>query len=502
MTRLRFQLEGGVQALVFCVVLAMAFMSSHIQPWNLPAVRDVRWFALAELGVVALAVLLIRPRPQVLLLPHVLAGALLVAVALGSAAWAADSRVSAARAASFGFLLLVGWAIAAGTRVRVERVGGVVLAVLAAVTVIAAAGIVELWHSYDQAVLPATIGRGARYNGIGENPNQVAMLLALAIPLALWAYFEARTRPAKVGVAVLALFLDGSLVASGSRGAIAAAFAGCTAFVLFALRRRRVVLVAVLAAAFGLNLLATQLPRQSKTNPELYQEFGSTPPLSRQDLNWRLPLESELGFPGVNATPTIRRKLVFSSGRRQAWEGAVRQAWDRPLLGYGFGMEERAFVDRYYLFVSSRVENSFISTLLQLGPLGVALLVFVIGAALRAWLLAARKLPDDVARVAGACGAVVVAGVALAITQSYLTSVGNPVSPPFWIALFLLGAISAEAGGSGGERERDEREEHAAEGHREPRLDVVRGEDEGVRAEKDDGAAPGAPARERERGAR
>lgn len=476
MTRLRVQLEGGIQALVFAVVLAMAFMSSHIQPWNLPEMRNVRWFALGELGVFALALLVVRPRPALRAVPPSVAAGLLVALGLASAAWAADARVSVARAASFAFLLVVAWAIAVGSRGKPAAAASVLLAVLAAVAVIAAAGVVELWHSYDQAVLAATRGRGARYNGIGENPNQVAMLLALALPLVVWAYTEVRTRAARAGIALVALFLDVSLVASGSRGSIIAALAGCLAFVVFGIRRRRLALAGALVAFFAINLVATQLPPKAKVNPVLYEEFGSTPPLSPQDVNAQLPLESELGFPGVNATPTIRRKLIFTSGRRQAWEGAIRQAAERPLLGYGFGMEERAFVDRYYLFVSSRVENSFISMLLQLGPGGVALLLLAIGAALRAWLVVRRRLRGERARVAAACGAVVVAGVALAVPQSYLTSVGNPAAAPFWIALFLLGAIAADSARRGHERERDEREEHAPERHREAGLDVVRAE--------------------------
>ena len=68
------------------------------------------------------------------------------------------------------------------------------LALLAATTLIAAAGLVELWHAYDQAVLAATKAQGARYNGIGQNPNQIPMLIALTLPFAIWLFREARGR--------------------------------------------------------------------------------------------------------------------------------------------------------------------------------------------------------------------------------------------------------------------------------------------------------------------
>jgi O-antigen ligase len=498
-SRLRLQVEGGLQALVFLVVLSMTFMTSHLQPWNLPEVRRLRWFALAELGVLALALLVIRPRPQLRRFPPLLVTGLLAALALVSAFWAADLRISLARAASFAFLLLVTAAIAVGVRGDPVAAGRIVLAILAAIATIALAGLVELWHSPDQAILSATRGRGARYNGIGENPNQVAMLLALALPLVLWAYTEVRSRWSRVAVVCLGLLLHVSLVASGSRGAVIAAFAGCLAFALFALSRRRLIAVAALVALFGASLLATQLPPESETDPVLYEEFGVTPPLAPQDVNGLLPLESEIGFPRAGATPVIRSKLVFSSGRREAWQGAVEQAVERPLLGYGFGMEERAFVDRYYLFVSSRVENSFLAMLLQLGPLGAVLLVLAIAVVVGAWLRARTTLREHGRRVAAACGGIVASGVGLAVTQSYLTSVGSPPAAPFWIALFLLGAISSQPSRSLRDGKGDEREHDAAQRHPEPRLDVVRREHDAVRAEQDERADGGSAADDRER---
>jgi hypothetical protein len=36
----------------------------------------------------------------------------------------------------------------------------------------------------------------------------------------------------------------------------------------------------------------------------------------------------------------------------------------------------------------------------------------------------------------------VVAGIVLAVPQSYLTSVGSPPTAAFWVAFFLLGALA------------------------------------------------------------
>ena len=72
--------------------------------------------------------------------------------------------------------------------------------------------------------------------------------------------------------------------------------------------------------------------------------------------------------------PPVERSFFGASGRTEAWRGALQQAAERPLLGFGFGTEDKAFVDRYYGFVGSLPENSYIGISLQLGLVGLAAL--------------------------------------------------------------------------------------------------------------------------------
>lgn len=443
--RLREQLEGVLQVAIVALVVVVAFVASHIDPWNIPDFRIARPLAFVGLAVAA-TVYLVATRTRPRLLPGTLAAGGLCALGVVSTSWSADPELTFERAAGFAILVASAWAIAVGTAGRARQVGQVLVAVLAATVFIALGGLVELWHAYDQTVVPATRGQGARYNGIGQNPNQVAMLIALTLPLSAWAVRSTRAWGRAVTVAAL-LLLAGSLLASGSRGAIIAAAAGCIVYALAVARRWRLAWAAAVTVAFVLAILATQLPPRAETDPVLNTRFGATPQLSSRDLGGKLPLESEFGFPGENA-PGGRRTLIFSSGRTQAWEMGTRQALERPVAGYGFGTEDRVFVDRSYLFVSSVVENSFLGVFLQLGLVGVAILVAALALPLGAWFRVRRRLAPEEREVGAVCAAVVVAGVALAVPQSFVTSVGSPPTAPFWVSLFLLAALAGRVGES------------------------------------------------------
>jgi O-antigen ligase len=441
--RLREQLEGAIQVTLVALVVVVAFVASHIQPWNVPGFRPMRTFVLLELVALALAYLVVtKTRPRAL--PGLFATAAFTLLALLSALWSPHVGLTVDRAVGFAALVVAAAALAFGAMDRPRVAGGLMLALVAATTLIAIAGLFELWHAYDQAVLPATRGQGARYNGIGQNPNQIPMLIALVLPFALWVLRESGGRLRAVAAAAV-LLLAGSLVASGSRGALIAAFAGCLIYLLAVVQRRRVVVVAGAAALFVVAALAMQVPQPATNNPDLYGTFGRTPKLGPKDLNNRLPLESEFGFPGESVDTNRTRTLFFTSGRLQAWETAVEQGLDRPIAGYGFGTEDETFVDRSYLFVSRAVENSFIGVFLQLGAIGLALLVAALALPLVAWWRVRTALDPERTEYAAACAGAVVAGLVLAVPQSYLTSVGSPPTAAFWISLFLLAALTVGA---------------------------------------------------------
>ena len=169
----------------------------------------------------------------------------------------------------------------------------------------------NLWADVDRATVPATIGTPVRYNGLGGNPNTMSMLLAFAVPLAVWAFLESGTR-GKVAAAAAFVLLDGSIVASGSRGAILGAFVGT---LVARPGARQLGGTSLAVAGFAVLVLAanaalTQVPQPADKDPILNPEFGAREPLGPADAQFILPLESEIDFPGLErereAAPPLR----------------------------------------------------------------------------------------------------------------------------------------------------------------------------------------------------
>jgi O-Antigen ligase len=431
--------QRTIQLLLVMTTLNAAFAASIDDSFLLLG-RYWRFWLLAELVTVVWAYRVwrrdlagpVRGRVAV-------ACAAFVSLALVSALWSGHPHLTLRRAAAFGLVLAVGVGLASVTAGRPRAVARMLAALLTAAVLVAILGLLMLWVSHDLAVQPATVQYPARFRGIGQNPNTAALLLALAIPLSLWAFARSSSLGWKTAAVGSFLVLDGSIVASGSRGALVAGFAGAVTW-LVALRapaRTRALLVVAAAVVFVADIAITRIPSALEAPPAQPSAAAPTPQRNVENV---LPLADELGRPRGQGG-TIHRTLFGTSGRGRAWSGALGQVKKRPVAGYGFGTEDRVFADRYYGFDSSLPENSYIGVLLQLGVAGglaiVALLVFL---ALAAWRAVSRA-PPGARGTAAACAAVLVAGLVLASTQSFLTAAGNLAAATFWIASLLACAF-------------------------------------------------------------
>ena len=403
--------------------------------------RGWRFVVLAEFAAAVWAYWAWRyPRVGSLRQPVVWAVVAFLALATTSAAWSPDPKLTLLRAAALGLTLGAGLGLASVAGGRQLVVAEILRALLVGAGCVALLGLLMLSLSHDLAVQPASTQYPARYRGVGQNPNTVALLLALAVPLSLWAFDRGRTILGRsVAVAGFVLF-DASIVASGARGPLLAGFVGSLVYLVVRAGSTRAHLVSVAAAVLVLALDAglTQIPKALKPVPVSTTQQPSKPSAPQQNVEAIRPLSDELGAAG---SASIHRSLFGTSGRVRAWRGALDQAAHRPVAGYGFGTEDRVFVDRYYGFDSSLPENSYIGTVLQLGLVGAlsfaALLATIAVAGAR---VLRRSAPGQLD--AAACASVATAGLVLAVTQSYLTSVGNVATVTFWVAALLLTANS------------------------------------------------------------
>jgi O-antigen ligase len=289
-----------------------------------------------------------------------------------------------------------------------------------------------------------------RYQGLGGNPNTATMLLAVAVPVA--AAFVVGRRRAGVRLAAgiaIALFVA-SIVASASRGAMVAACAGAVAFALLALdgRKLRVLAAGGAVAALAVGIVVSRLPDSDPSAVVVLPGITTEPARTGGGyLNAErfLRLEDDVGHPpfGVAATESEGRPLLGSSGRSEAWEGALRAGSERPILGFGFGTEEKAFVDRYVGFDSDRPENSYLGLYLQLGLAGVGLFLALAATLALAAFRDVPRLPRADRHLLAACAGVLAAALVLGLFQSYIYSVGNNATVAVWLCLFLLASAPA-----------------------------------------------------------
>lgn len=431
----RPSLARSVQVALAGTILVFSLGSSSVSALE-EVGRPLRWAALVALLALALAYAVSargRPPSAVFVLPV----AAFAGLALVSALWSVDPWLTAGRAVSLGILFAVAGALAAATAGRPDGIASLLIGVLAGAALVALGGLLVLAVDPGDAVQRALPGSPARLRGLGQNPNWASMLAALALPLAAWRAREVRGRRARVLALGVVLMLGGTIVAADSRSALIAGVAGL--LVLFGVMSgtlRRGLALALVAAAL---VAGGVVFGQARTSPAPL--VGTPGGKDRLNPDIVLPLGSEIGRVPPGHRDPGGRSLRRGSGRWQAWGGAIDEGNKRPLLGYGFGTEDRVFIDRYFFFNANLVENAYIGLYLQLGLAGLALLLAMVVPALRSAARALERPPGRERRLVAACLATLVTGLLLGVGQSFLFSVGSIATLSFWTCAFLAAAL-------------------------------------------------------------
>jgi hypothetical protein len=419
--------------------------------------HTARWAALFALCVAALIEAVPRVRRDGLppgLRVFIWLPLSFLALCLLSTTWSPDPRLTFARTASLGILFLAAAALAVVTATDAVAMRRLLTGLALGAAVVGAVGFVMLALGVDAAAQTATAETPWRFRGFGENPNTVAVLAAVALPLVAWLGLTARTQRSRVLWSIAFATLLGSTVAAGSRGGQAAALFGIEAVLLTTILRRPQRFSAAVACALlivgGIALREASQPAA----PAFYSAIPKPPATVKMNpaglpMRPLPPRADEIGHPLLSHQGTT----AIGSGRVAVWIGTLKDVVvRRPLLGYGFGTEERVFVDRWYGFQGGTPENSIIGVLLQVGLVGLllvlALAAVVVVRAVRA--LRSSEIPERSAARVGI--AVILAGTVLAFFQTYLYSVGNVATVTLWVVVFLTaaairGARTTERGG-------------------------------------------------------
>ena len=440
-------LRIGLLAMLATTIVLFAFGSASI-PSVMRFGQSARWVGLMAVCALSLAIGgLARPTRQAadFLRLITLAGAL-VGVAFLSTAWSMAPRLTVERSATLLLLFLTSAALAYAVSADAEIWPWVLVAILAGAVAVCLIGLLVLAFDRAHALQWAYPAR-VRYQGIGQNPNTVPMLAAVAFPVSLWWAVNAPRRAYRIGAVLACLLLFGTIAASASRGALVAAAAAAIVYGLLgygswvpraaAVGLAAAMVVVALGVSKGMPYKPTPVGAGAGSGAGAGHGKGKGGGETSQPaaLNLYFPgaLYDELGRP-KRSGETQQRTIFGSSGRVQAWLGAIHQGDARPVAGFGFGTEERVFADRYYTFQGSRPENSYVGIYLQLGLVGVVLLLAM-------WLVLARamgRLLRANEEIGAACAGVVIAGLVLTVVQSYVYSVGNIAAISFWVAAFLL----------------------------------------------------------------
>ncbi|HVN59913.1 MAG TPA: O-antigen ligase family protein [Gaiellaceae bacterium] len=436
----RTALDLVVAGTLWAAVLAAACGSSVLLGF-VSVGKPARWWLLGLLGVVALARALAF-RSEWRLRPFVVAGlVLLCALCLESSAWSILPRTTFERSVSVCVVISVSAILAGSAALSTATADRLLGALLAAAAAVAAAGFILWLVDPSTAVQAASTEYPARFEGFEQNPNTAAMLLAFGMPLAFGRALAARTVRRALPFVLLLLAFIAEIVASGSRGGLAAGFLALLVVPALAAgpRRRRIGVAAAVLAALVVAAWAMTIPRALTAATPPVPSAPSAAGASRGiDAETVIPLREEIGGPWwTHTSGAIHRTLFSTSTRTRAWRGAIDQALGRPVEGFGFGAEQPAFVNRYYGFHSDNPENGYIGLFIQVGLAG--LLGFLAVAVLCLAPAVRQSLRGEASRDGWAPAAVggASAGLFLGMSQSYFHAAGNIVFLAFWVALLL-----------------------------------------------------------------
>jgi len=259
--------------------------------------------------------------------------------------------------------------------------------------------------------------RGQRFQGIFENPNTLGIVAALFLPITLWQLLVSK----KVTALLLFLLMFVGLLLSGSRSSLNAAVFSIAYFIYASSKKIRP-LVFFISVAFLLIFV------------------------------WGIETLGTEYFMNYIRVATLKT----GGGRFERWSQSLALIVDKPIFGYGFGMEGLIFgykgiyvrtthdvatgLTSSYDYSISRLtgytHNAYLGILIQLGIVGFIIFFFPLFILLFKELFSKRD--DETPLLRYALRASLLSGLVSSIFESGVYSVGNVYTFHFWIIVMLL----------------------------------------------------------------
>lgn len=363
-----------------------------------PLMQTARWVVLGLTASYAVLQILLRANRRKFSTADLIIVSF-IGYAFISSTYAADSEISFQRSLSLLLLYLavfwVGWHYA---DIRGENAIVRILLIAAATIYVASA----IYSSFPEAWQ-----KDGRFRGIMPNPNAIGLITSVYLPLLFWYFIKTKSLIIFIifGLAIAALLF------SGSRNGFISIVIGMT---------------------FLISRLAMQKSPAHSLILALFIFISSFIIFSFTDI------------PNIlfNRIPVLERlvsteAINYSSGRIESWASVIQQIGERPLFGYGFGMDaigEYVINRRYSQDIG--VHNSYLSITYQLGIIGLMMFVVpIVFLLVRSILSTLRDREDGFIYV---LQAVVISGLVAAFFETWTHSVGNAFAFPFWMCVMLL----------------------------------------------------------------
>jgi O-antigen ligase len=264
--------------------------------------------------------------------------------------------------------------------------------------------------------MPVFKGYGKRFCGILGNPNQVGICAAVLLPITFTMWLRSMRRGRYL---LLTMVVVASLAASRSRAGLVASTVGLAAALGIWLGRRRFVVV---STALGLVLVTFGLIHEAPGREAARLYLRANP----------------------EGKPIAQLIQDAGESRLERWSLTLESIRKRPFVGQGYGVHGYGRTLPGGFDFGYAAHNSYLSILQENGILGLLLLApLVVGTVRRVAREDRARGPRESRHLHAALGGAALGGLVNALFESWLFSVGNLATMPFWTCVVALWMLEA-----------------------------------------------------------